>query len=370
MSRGITVVEYILKNKINFTSGPKWLYENILKDKKVIAVSGTHGKTTTTSMIVHIMNKNKLNPSYLIGGDPVGNTPSVKLTKSEYFVIEADEYDTAFFDKQSKFMHYSPYILLINNIEFDHADIFQDIGDIIRTFHNLIRLIPSDGKVIINKNDSNIKKLIKIGCWSKIITIDEKKTNGDLNLIKGKKYTLSVKNNRYKLPDHMIGQHNYLNATAAIAVGCQLNINVNKQINSLETFRGVQKRMEYIGQVNGTKIYDDFAHHPTAIKLSIEGIMSKHKNQKLLTIFLPNSNSMHLGAHDSKLLSSLNKSKEVLIVTKSKRLKKLVENNIKISVIESKSQIGHYLQKNNEYDNILILSNKNTKDIIKSIRNE
>ena len=370
MSRGITVVEYILKNKINFTSGPKWLYENILKDKKVIAVSGTHGKTTTTSMIVHIMNKNKLNPSYLIGGDPVGNTPSVKLTKSEYFVIEADEYDTAFFDKQSKFMHYSPYILLINNIEFDHADIFQDIGDIIRTFHNLIRLIPSDGKVIINKNDSNIKKLIKIGCWSKIITIDEKKTNGVLNLIKGKKYTLSVKNNRYKLPDHMIGQHNYLNATAAIAVGCQLNINVNKQINSLETFRGVQKRMEYIGQVNGTKIYDDFAHHPTAIKLSIEGIMSKHKNQKLLTIFLPNSNSMHLGAHDSKLLSSLNKSKEVLIVTKSKRLKKLVENNIKISVIESKSQIGHYLQKNNEYDNILILSNKNTKDIIKSIRNE
>ena len=370
MSRGNPVVEYILKNQISFTSGPKWLYENILKDKKVIAVSGTHGKTTTTSMIVHIMNKNKLNPSYLIGGDPVGDTPSVKLTKSEYFVIEADEYDTAFFDKQSKFMHYSPHILLINNIEFDHADIFRDIGDIIKTFHNLIRLIPPDGKIIINKNNPNIKKLIKIGCWSKIITIDEKKTDGDFNIVKGKKYTLSVKNKRYKLPDHMIGQHNYLNATAAIAVGCQLKININKQINSLETFRGVQKRMEYIGQVNGTKIYDDFAHHPTAIKSSIEGIMSKYKNEKLLTIILPNSNSMNLGAHDSKLLSSLKKSKGVLIVTKSKRLKKLLENNIKISVIESKSQIGHYLQKNYDYDNILILSNKNTKDIIKSIRNE
>ena len=370
MSRGSPVVEYILKNKISFTSGPKWLYENILKDKKVIAVSGTHGKTTTTSMIVHIMNKNKLNPSYLIGGDPIGNTPSVKLTKSEYFVIEADEYDTAFFDKQSKFMHYSPYILLINNIEFDHADIFKDIGDVIKTFHNLIRLIPPDGKIIINKNDQYIKKLIKIGCWSKIITIDEREKDGDLNLIKGKKYTLSVKNKRYKFPDHMIGQHNYLNATAAIAVGCQLKISINKQIKSLETFQGVQKRMEYIGQVNGTKIYDDFAHHPTAIKSSIEGIMSKYKNEKLLTIFLPNSNSMNLGAHDSKLLSSLNKSREVLIVTKSKRLKKLFENNIKISVIESKSQIGHYLQNNNEYDNILILSNKSTKDIIKSIRNE
>ena len=370
MSRGNPVIEYILKNKITFTSGPKWLCENILKDKKVIAVSGTHGKTTTTSMIIHMMIKNKLNPSYLIGGDPIGNSPSVKLTKSEFFVIEADEYDTAFFDKQSKFMHYSPYILLINNIEFDHADIFNNVGDIIKTFHNLIRLVPPDGKVIINKNDLNIKKLIKIGCWSKVITIDEKKTNGDLSLIKGKEYTLLIKNNRYKLPDHLIGQHNYLNATAAIAVCCQLKININKQIKSLSTFKGVRKRMEYIGQINGTKIYDDFAHHPTAIKSSIEAIMNKYKNQKLLTIFLPNSNSMNLGAHDSKLLSSLNKSKNVLVVTKSKRLKKLLENNIKISVIESKSQIGHYLQKNNEYDNILILSNKSTKDIIKSIRNE
>ena len=370
MTRGNSVIEYILKNKINFTSGPKWLYENILKNKKVIAISGTHGKTTTTSMIVHIMNKNKLNPSYLIGGDPIGNTSSVKLTKSEYFVIEADEYDTAFFDKQSKFLHYSPYILLVNNIEFDHADIFQDIGDIIKTFHNLIRLTPPDGKVIINKNDSNINKLIKIGCWSKIITIDEKKTDGDLNLIKTKKYVLLVKNSRYELPDHMIGHHNYLNATAAIAVCCQLKININKQIKSLETFPGVQKRMEYVGNINGRKIYDDFAHHPTAIKSSIEGIISMYENQKLLTIFIPNSNSMNLGTHDNKLLSSLSKSKFVLVITKSRRLKKLLQNNIKISVIESKSQIGHYLQNNNNYDNILILSNKSTKDIIEYIRND
>ncbi len=370
MSRGNPVIEYILKNKISFTSGPKWLYENILKDKKVIAVSGTHGKTTTTSMIVHIMNKNKLNPSYLIGGDPIGNTSSVKLTKSEYFVIEADEYDTAFFDKQSKFLHYSPYILLVNNIEFDHADIFQDIGDIIKTFHNLIRLIPPDGRVIINKNDLNINKLMKIGCWSKIITIDERKTDGDLNLLKTKKYTLLVKNGRYKLPDHMIGHHNYLNATAAIAVCCQLKININKQIKSLETFRGVQKRMEYVGNINGRKVYDDFAHHPTAIKSSIEGMISMDENQRLLTIFLPNSNSMNLGAHDSKLLSSLNKSKYVLVITKSRRLKKLLQNNIKISVIESKLQIGQYLQNNKNYDNILILSNKSTKDIIEYIRND
>jgi UDP-N-acetylmuramate: L-alanyl-gamma-D-glutamyl-meso-diaminopimelate ligase len=368
MTRGNSVIEYILKNKINFTSGPKWLYENILKDKKVIAVSGTHGKTTTTSMIVHLMTKNKLNPSYLIGGDPKGNTPSVKLTKSEYFVIEADEYDTAFFDKQSKFMHYNPYILLINNIEFDHADIFHDLKDIIKSFHNLLRLISSDGKIIINKNDLNIKKLLTIGYWSKVITIDTKKTNGDFNLIKDNKYEIIAKKKRYQLPNNLIGYHNYLNAAAAIAVCSQLKINIKKQIKSLESFKGVQKRMEFIGEFKGVKIYDDFAHHPTAIKAAITAVMNKYKNQKLLTIFLPNSNSMHLGTHDDRLASSLNSSNSVLIITKSKRLKKLFRNNIKINVIECKSQIGDYLISNNCFDNILILSNKNTKDIIEYIK--
>jgi len=368
MTRGNSVIEYILKNKINFTSGPKWLYENILKDKKVIAVSGTHGKTTTTSMIVHLMTKNKLNPSYLIGGDPKGNTPSVKLTKSEYFVIEADEYDTAFFDKQSKFMHYNPYILLINNIEFDHADIFHDLKDIIKSFHNLLRLISSDGKIIINKNDLNIKKLLTIGYWSKVITIDTKKTNGDFNLIKDNKYEIIAKKKRYQLPNNLIGYHNYLNAAAAIAVCSQLKININKQIKSLESFKGVQKRMEFIGEFKGVKIYDDFAHHPTAIKAAITAVMNKYKNQKLLTIFLPNSNSMHLGTHDDRLASSLNSSNNVLVITKSKRLKKLFRNNIKINVIECKSQIGDYLLSNNYFDNILILSNKNTKDIIEYIK--
>ena len=368
MTRGNSVIEYILKNKINFTSGPKWLYENILKDKKVIAVSGTHGKTTTTSMIVHLMTKNKLNPSYLIGGDPMGNTPSAKLTKSEYFVIEADEYDTAFFDKQSKFMHYNPYILLINNIEFDHADIFHDLKDIIKSFHNLLRLISSDGKIIINKNDLNIKKLLTIGYWSKVITIDTKKTNGDFNLIKDNKYEIIVKKKRYQLPNNLIGYHNYLNAAAAIAVCSQLKINIKKQIKSLESFKGVQKRMEFIGEFKGVKIYDDFAHHPTAIKAAITAVMNKYKNQKLLTIFLPNSNSMHLGTHDDRLASSLNSSNSVLIITKSKRLKKLFRNNIKINVIECKSQIGDYLISNNCFDNILILSNKNTKDIIEYIK--
>jgi len=368
MTRGNSVIEYILKNRVNYTSGPQWLYENVIKDKKVIAVSGTHGKTTTTSMIVHIMTKNKLNPSYLIGGDPLGKISPVKLTKSEYFVIEADEYDTAFFDKQSKFMHYKPNILLINNIEFDHADIFNNLKDIIKSFHNLIRLLPSDGKIIINKNDPNIKKLLNIGYWSKVITFDTKKTNGDFSLVKNGNYEILINKNKYKLPDNLMGHHNYSNAAAAIAVCHQLKININKQIRSLESFKGVQKRMEFIGQIDGKNIYDDFAHHPTAIKAAISAVMNKHKNKKLLTIFLPNSNSMHLGAHDDSLMSSLKGSKKVLIITKSKRLKKLFQNNIKINVIECKSQIRDYLLSNDNFDNILILSNKNTKDIIEYIK--
>ena len=265
-------------------------------------------------------------------------------------------------------MHYNPYILLINNIEFDHADIFHDLKDIIKSFHNLLRLISSDGKIIINKNDLNIKKLLTIGYWSKVVTIDAKKTNGDFNLIKDNKYEIIVKKKRYQLPNNLVGYHNYLNAAAAIAVCSQLKINIKKQIKSLESFKGVKKRMEFIGEFKGVKIYDDFAHHPTAIKAAITAVMNKYKNQKLLTIFLPNSNSMHLGTHDDRLASSLNSSNSVLIITKSKRLKKLFRNNIKINVIECKSQIGDYLISNNCFDNILILSNKNTKDIIEYIK--
>ena len=171
MSRGNNVIEYILKNKINYTSGPAWLYENILKNKKIIAVSGTHGKTTTTAMIVKILKENKFNPSYLIGGSPKGGFSSVAITNSKYFVIEADEYDTAFFDKRSKFIHYKPDIVVINNIEYDHADIFEDIEAIIKSFHHMIRLIPSNGSIVINKCDANIKKLLKLGYWSKLTEV-------------------------------------------------------------------------------------------------------------------------------------------------------------------------------------------------------
>ncbi len=368
MSRGNSIIEYIMKNNIKYTSGPKWLNENILFNKKVIAVSGTHGKTTTTSMIVNIMIGNKLNPSYLIGGDPAGNMKSANLTNSEYFVIEADEYDTAFFDKQSKFIHYNPYILMINNIEFDHADIFKSIDDIIKSFHHLIRLVPPNGTVVINGNDSNIKKLLKLGYWSKLITIDSNKNSGDFNIKKSSNYYISNKKTNYQLPENIMGRHNNLNAASAIAVCNQLKIPIKNQIEHIKNFRGVKKRLELLGEINGKIIYEDFAHHPTSIKLSIDSIIEKYKKKRLLTIFLPGSNSMHLGVHNNKLINSLRKSNNVLIITKITGFKSLCKNNNKINVIESESQIGQYLNINNNIDVILILSNKNTDDVKKYLK--
>ena len=368
MSRGNPIIEYIMKNNIRYTSGPKWLNENILKNKKVIAISGTHGKTTTTSMVVHIMKNNKLNPSYLICGDPIGNMKSANLTNSDYFVIEADEYDTAFFDKQSKFMHYKPYILMINNIEFDHADIFNNVDEIIKSFHHLVRLVPPHGKIIVNNNDINIKKLLKIGSWSNIITVDSNKNMGDYNMSKNCDYYISNKKGEYKLPENIMGFHNNLNAVSAIAVCSQLKITIKKQIKHIESFKGVKKRLELLSNNDGLKIYEDFAHHPTSIKLSIHSIKEKYKKKKLLTIFLPNSNSMQLGVHNEQLMPSLHKSDVVLIITKNRMFKSLAKNNNKINVIESEVQIGQYLKHIKNFDIILILSNKNTNNVKKYLK--
>ena len=368
MSRGNPVVEYVLKNNMNYISGPQWLYDNILKYKKVIAVSGTHGKTTTTAMIVHIMKKNKINPSYLIGGSPKGNFKSVALTSSKYFVIEADEYDTAFFDKRSKFIHYNPFLTVINNIEYDHADIFENIGEIIKSFSHMIRLIPSDGTIIVNKNDLNIKKLLKRGYWSKLKTVDSVKSSGDFNLLKKKQYMLKYNNKNFLLPQNIIGKHNYINAVTAIGVCKELKLPINSQIKALSNFRGVYKRTDLVGEVDGIKVFDDFAHHPTAIKSSINSIKETFIGKRLLTVFVPGSNSMRLGVHDAQLVPSLNKSDRALVLTKFKSLKRLIGNNIKINVIETEAQIREYLDKENNFDIILVLSNRNTENIFRYIK--
>ena len=370
MSRGNPVVEYVLKNNINYISGPQWLYDNILKYKKVIAVSGTHGKTTTTAMIVHIMKKNKINPSYLIGGSPKGNFKSVALTSSKYFVIEADEYDTAFFDKRSKFIHYNPFIAIINNIEYDHADIFENVNEIIKSFSHMIRLMPSNGTIIINKNNHNIKKLLQKGYWSKLKTVDSIKASGDFNLIKKKEYMLKFDNKNFLLPLNIIGKHNYINAITAIAACKELKLSISSQIKALSDFRGVSKRTDLVGEVDGVKVFDDFAHHPTAIKSSINSIKETFTGKRLLTVFVPGSNSMRLGVHNAQLVPSLQKSDRALVLTRFKSLKRFIGNNIKINVIETEAQIREYLDKEKNFDIILVLSNKNTEKILRYIKNE
>ena len=370
MSRGNPVVEYVLKNNMNYISGPQWLYDNILKYKKVIAVSGTHGKTTTTAMIVHIMKKNKINPSYLIGGSPKGNFKSVALTSSKYFVIEADEYDTAFFDKRSKFIHYNPFIAIINNIEYDHADIFENVDEIIKSFSHMIRLMPSNGTIIINKNNHNIKKLLQKGYWSKLKTVDSIKASGDFNLIKKKEYMLKFDNKNFLLPLNIIGKHNYINAITAIAACKELKLSISSQIKALSDFRGVSKRTDLVGEVDGVKVFDDFAHHPTAIKSSINSIKETFTGKRLLTIFVPGSNSMRLGVHNAQLVPSLKKSDRALVLTRFKSLKRFIGNNIKINVIETEAQIREYLDKEKNFDIILVLSNKNTEKILRYIKNE
>ncbi len=372
MSRGMPIIEKLLKSNLEFTSGPQWLKENILVNKKVIAVSGTHGKTTTSSMITWILKFSKYKPSYLIGGLPKNFTTPAKLEQSEYFVLEADEYDTAFFDKRSKFIHYKPDILIINNIEFDHADIFENINSIINSFHDLVKLIPNTGSIIYDVDDRNIHELLKIGSWSKLVPITLKKK-------KNIKWNLSKQNNNYYLNNNeikmdLIGMHNYKNASLAIIAASILKIPLSKSIEAIEKFSGVRRRMEKTSTINidnkEIDIYDDFAHHPTEIKFSIESLKEKFPEKKLLSICEIRSNSMIRGTHKDELYKALILSDISFVIASKKVNWKFSNTDKKISMIDSLKGINEHIHKNlKKFDLILIMSNVDTKEIVKSIKN-
>ena len=293
VSRGNNLMEEILNKNLNYQSAPEWLYQNVLKDKWVIAVSGTHGKTTTTSMINWIMQDQAYDCGYLIGGIPGNFKTSSKISKSKspFFVIEADEYDTAFFDKRSKFVHYHPKTLIINNIEFDHADIFRNIKQIFFHFHQLIRLIPANGKIIVNKKDNNIKKILEMGCWSEVETFNSRDS---WNLDKSQSVHFD-KNLIGKLNWKLFGKHNELNALAAIAAVKHIGINPNAAIESLKKFKNSSRRLQLIYESEKLSVYDDFAHHPTAIKFIIESFKNKYHGKKTLLVIDPRSNTMKRG---------------------------------------------------------------------------
>ncbi len=323
MTRGMPIIEHILNKKLPYTSGPQWLYENILKDRWVLAVSGTHGKTTTASILAWILEYAGLNPGFLIGGVPENFGVSARLGDSPFFVVEADEYDTAFFDKRSKFVHYHPQTLILNNLEYDHADIFPDLEAIKIQFHHLMRMLPGEGLAISNADESNLHDVLARGCWTPVETFSagasEQSTNKSdwsANYIEADGSAFDVILNGETLGTvnwSLLGKHNVNNALAAIAAARHAGVPVEHAVAALAEFKGIKRRMELRGEVNGVRVYDDFAHHPTAIETTLKGLRRNVGEQKIIAILEPRSNTMRLGTHKESLAKSLEIADQVIL---------------------------------------------------------
>ena len=275
LSRGNLAVEYVLNRGLPYTSGPQWLLENVLNDRWVLAVSGTHGKTSTSSMLAWILESAGMSPGFLIGGIPQNFGISARLGETPFFVIEADEYDSAFFDKRSKFVHYRPRTLVINNLEFDHADIFDSIADIQKQFHHLIRMIPGNGLVIAPKADTHITQVLDKGCWSPVQFVGSDWKVAEC-AADGSEFDVVYKGTSFgRVKWSLLGQHNVQNAMMAIIAARHAGVLPEVAIEALTNFVNAKRRMEVLGTVNGITVYDDFAHHPTAISTTLEGLRAK-----------------------------------------------------------------------------------------------
>lgn len=316
MSRGNPAVEFILENGLKYTSGPQWLYENLLCDKHVLAVSGTHGKTTTTAMLTWILEYAGKQPGFLIGGIAENFATSARFTESDYFVIEADEYDTAFFDKRSKFIHYHPRTLIINNLEYDHADIFADLAAIRREFHHMIRIMPASALILCHAQDAEIEHTLEMGCWSQLETFagnDSKWQLTQLNPDYTRFKVLCDGQSVGQIDWTLIGRFNAENALAAVAAAARIDVPVDVACQALNTFKSVKRRLELLDTVNGISVYDDFAHHPTEIQATLQALRSKVDNQRIIVIFEPRSNTMKQGVHKDTLGTALREADYSLI---------------------------------------------------------
>jgi UDP-N-acetylmuramate: L-alanyl-gamma-D-glutamyl-meso-diaminopimelate ligase len=370
VSRGNSLMEAILNQNHYFQSGPEWLYQNILKGKWVIAVSGTHGKTTTSSMINWILRDNGIDCGYLIGGIPGNFKRSSQLSKSDspFFVIEADEYDTAFFDKRSKFVHYHPKTLVINNIEFDHADIFEDLNHIQKHFHQLIRIIPKIGKILANDQDENIKKTLAMGVWSEL---DNFNSEQSLHIKKNGNGQLYYKNHKIgELSKNLVGEHNKLNALAAISAVKHVGISEDKALTSLAEFKNTARRLELIYQSKSLKIYDDFAHHPTAIEFIVKTFQEEFNKESTLFIVDPRSNTMKRGDLKEHLRSVLSKMESFMLYSKDLHWDAdEFMGELKHGFISS--QVNHIMEKikqvHKQYNNIVFVSNGSFDGLQKNV---
>ena len=313
MSRGNPAVEYVLDRNLPYTSGPQWLLDNLLKDRWVLAVAGTHGKTSTASIVAWILEYAGYTPGFLIGGVPENFGVSARIGEGNFFVIEADEYDSAFFDKRSKFVHYRPRTLVLNNLEFDHADIFDDLNAIKKQFHHLVRSVPANGLILSEKHDNNMQDVLEMGCWTRQEFISKdwtaQKTQAD-----GGRFAVYYQGQlQGEVSWELIGDHNVHNGLMAIAAAHNVGVTTEIAIASLSEFVNVKRRMEIKGKINNITVYDDFAHHPTAIKTTVEGLKAKVGVQRILAILEPRSNTMKLGIHKEQLTDSWAKADEVFI---------------------------------------------------------
>jgi UDP-N-acetylmuramate: L-alanyl-gamma-D-glutamyl-meso-diaminopimelate ligase len=303
VSRGNALMEAILDAGLPYTSGPQWLAEHVLQGRHVLAVAGTHGKTTTTSMLAWILEANERRPGFLVGGVPQNFEVSARLGEDQPFVIEADEYDTAFFDKRSKFVHYRPRTAVLNNLEFDHADIFADLAAIETQFHHLLRTVPVSGRVIVNAREESLARVLERGCWSDVQRFG---VRGDVPgfRARGEPHSFDVLKSGVQVGRvewALLGEHNQLNALAAIAAAEHVGVAPADAARALAGFANVKRRLELRGEVRGIKVYDDFAHHPTAMRTTIDGLRRRIGEQRILAVFEPRSNTMKLGAMKAQL---------------------------------------------------------------------
>jgi len=316
MSRGNPAVEYVLDQGMPYTSGPQWLSEHVLQGRWVLAVAGTHGKTTTSSILAWLLEDNDLKPGFLIGGIPKNFGLSARLGETPFFVVEADEYDTAFFDKRSKFVHYRPRTAILNNLEFDHADIFPDLDAIKTQFHHLVRTIPASGLIIAPHGEVAIKDVLQRGCWSALEYFggaNEGWATEDIAPDASEFRVLLNGAEQGSVHWSLIGQHNKLNALAAIAAARHVGIPPANAIDSLSRFESIKRRMEQRGRHNSITVYDDFAHHPTAIKLTLEGLRKQVGTARILAVLEPRSNTMRMGVHAESLGPSLDGADQVYL---------------------------------------------------------
>lgn len=319
MARGNPLVEHLLNSGMSYTSGPQWLAENVLRNKWVLAVSGTHGKTTTSSLLAWLLEHAGMSPGFLIGGVPGNFGVSARLGETDFFVVEADEYDTAFFDKRSKFVHYRPRTLAINNLEFDHADIFDDLAAIQRQFHHLIRCVPAQGLIVHRANVPAINDTLAMGCWTPTQSFGvggaDGVSDGDdsnapwlaqLTREDGSAFTI-CHDGAPEVPVQWAhcGRHNVENALAACAAARHVGVTLHQAVAGLATFKGVKRRLELLGTVNDIAVFDDFAHHPTAIATTLHGLRARAGTSgRVLALIEPRSNTMRMGTHRDQLAAS------------------------------------------------------------------